>query len=158
MLEQKVGFLAAFGWFLVDYKPKSSSICTKLSMVMECKAKYDTCYSFWYSAENSRKRNQKSDFWTFFGRFFDHTLPNLMGHAQIFRQMKIRMMIHNRGKFHLCSISGCQVINFQKFSWRWSMHELRHFGGVLRPDTPKYVRILIRLAPEVVFKKGKTMF
>ena len=38
--QQEAGFLAAFGWFLVDYNPKSSPICTKLSPVMQCKTKY----------------------------------------------------------------------------------------------------------------------
>ena len=35
--QQKVGFLAAFGWFFVDYNPKSKPICTKISPVMQCK-------------------------------------------------------------------------------------------------------------------------
>ena len=50
-----------------------------------------------------------------------------MGHAQIFCQMKGLMKIHNCGKFHLYSICGCQVINFQFFLWQYSIHELGHF-------------------------------
>ena len=44
--QQNVGFSASFGWFLVDYNPKSSPICTKFSPVMECIAKHHIFYSF----------------------------------------------------------------------------------------------------------------
>ena len=67
---QKAAFLAVFGWFLVDYRTKSSLIYTKLSPVMQCKAKYNICYSFWYSPENTKKWSQKSDFLAFFSEVF----------------------------------------------------------------------------------------
>ena len=44
--QQKVGFLAAFGWFFVDYNPKSRPICTKISPVMQCKVRHHICYGF----------------------------------------------------------------------------------------------------------------
>ena len=46
LYKQKVGFVADFGWFLVDYKAKSSPMCTKRSSVMQCKAKYRIGYRF----------------------------------------------------------------------------------------------------------------
>ena len=39
--QQKVGFLAAFGWFFIDYNPKSSLICTKFLPVMQCNVMHD---------------------------------------------------------------------------------------------------------------------
>ena len=38
-----------------------------------------------------------------------------MGDTLIFFQMKGFVMIHNRGKFHIYSVCGCQFINFQMF-------------------------------------------
>ena len=67
--------------------------------------------------------------------------------------MKVLIKIHNRVKFYLDSICGCQVINFQRFSWQWSSHELGHFGGVLGPNWPKNGSILLKLAPEVNLKE-----
>ena len=81
-----------------------------------------------------------------------------MGHAQIFSQINIFMNIQNRGKFHLYSVYGCQVINFSMFSWRCSIHEMDHFRGFLRPNYPKYHSILLKFAPEVVFNEKKTLF
>ena len=87
-------------------------------------------YGFWYSAENSKILSQKNNFLAFFQSFFDHALLRSMVDAQIFCQIKGLMEIHNRGKFYLYGICGCWVINFQMFSWRCSIHELGHFGGV----------------------------
>ena len=71
--------------------------------------------------------------------------------------MKGLVKIHNRTKFHFHSICDSQVINFQKFSWRWSSHELGHFGGVLGPTSPKNAPILIKFAPEVDLKERNTV-
>ena len=67
--------------------------------------------------------------------------------------MKGLMKIHNRAKFHLCSICGPQVINFQMFLGPWSSHELGHFGGFLSPNSPKNASILLKLPPEVDLKE-----
>ena len=67
------------------------------------------------------------------------------------------MKIHNRAKFHFHSICGSQVINFQKVLWRWSSHELGHFGFFLGPNSPKNGQILAKLAPEVVLKERNTV-
>ena len=37
--------------------------------------------------------------------------------------------MYNRDKFHRYSIFGCQVNNFQSFSYRFSIHEITLFGG-----------------------------
>ena len=71
--------------------------------------------------------------------------------------MKGLMKIHNRAKFHLRSICGSQVINFQKFSWQWSSHELGHFGGILGPNLPKNASILIKFAPDVDLMERNTV-
>ena len=44
--QQNVGFLVAFGWFFVDYNPKSSLICTKFSPAIQCKVTYHILYGF----------------------------------------------------------------------------------------------------------------
>ena len=77
---------------------------------------------------------------------------------QSFCQVKGLMKIHNRGKFHLYSICGCQFINFPMFSWHCSIHEMTLLGFFLSPNCPKYCPILLKFAPEVVFKERKTVF
>ena len=66
--------------------------------------------------------------------------------------------MYNRGKFHLYSICGCQVIKFEMFSWRCSIHEMAHFGGFLGPNSPKYDQILLKFLPEVELKDPKIAF
>ena len=63
--------------------------------------------------------------------------------------------MYNHSKFHLYSICGCQVIKFEMFSWRWSIHEMAHFGGFLGPNSPKYGLILLKFLPEVLLKDRK---
>ena len=58
--------MAAFGWFLVAYDPKSGPIWTKLSPVMQYNVKYDICYEFTFTNENSKQLSQKNPF---FGPF-----------------------------------------------------------------------------------------
>ena len=65
--------------------------------------------------------------------------------------------MYNRGKFHLYSICGCQVIKFEMFSWRCSIHEMAHFGGFLGPNSPKYGLILLKFLPEVVLSDTKAV-
>ena len=83
-------------------------------------------------------------------------LPPL-SYALIFWQMKGLIKIHNRGKFYEYSILDCQVINFQSFSYRFSIHEMPLFGEVLGPNSPKYCQILLKFSPQVVFKETKTV-
>ena len=66
--------------------------------------------------------------------------------------------MHNRGKFHLYSICGCEVIKFQMFSWQGSIHEMHHFGVFFGPELPQINPILLKILPEVVLKDKKTVF
>ena len=75
-----------------------------------------------------RNGPKKPDFLGFLQRFFDHAFPLPMGDAQIFYQIKGLTKIHNLANFHLYSICGSQVIDFQKFLWRWSIHEWAILG------------------------------
>ena len=65
--------------------------------------------------------------------------------------------MYNRSKFHLYSICGCQVIKFEMFSWRCSIHEMAHFEGFLGPNSPKYGPILLKFLPEVVLSDTKAV-
>ena len=132
-------------------------ICTTFSLMMQCKVKYHIWGSFWYSAKNSKKLSQKTDFLTFFQRFFDHTLKRLMGYTQMFCQMKGLMKIYNRGMFHQDNICGSKVINFQMFLWWCSSHKMGPFGGFLRPFSPKCGLNLLKFGPEVVHHETKTV-
>ena len=80
-----------------------------------------------------------------------------MCYTLIFWQMKGLIKIHNRGKFYEYSILDCQVIIFQSFSNRFSIHEMSLFGEVLSPNSPKYCQVLLKFLPQVVFKETKTV-
>ena len=80
-----------------------------------------------------------------------------MSYTPIFFQIKHLMEVHNCGNFHYCSICGCQVINFQIFSWQCSIHEMASFGRFLGPFSLKYGSSLLKFRPEVVSHKTKTV-
>ena len=48
-----------------------------------------------------------------------------------------------------------EVINFQSFLYRFSIHEMPLFGDVLGPNSPKYCQVLLNFSPQVVFKEKK---
>ena len=91
------------------------------------------------------------------GIFLLRFLLHPMSYALIFWQMNGLIKIHNRGKFYEYSIFDCQVINFQSFSYRFSIHEMPLFGEVLGPNSPKYCQILLKFSPQVVLKETKTV-
>ena len=66
--------------------------------------------------------------------------------------------IPNRGKFYEYSILDSQIINFQRFSYRFSIYKMPLFGEVLSPNSPKYCQILLQFSPQVVFKETETVF
>ena len=66
--------------------------------------------------------------------------------------------MYNRGKFHLYSISGCQVIKFEMILWQWNIHEMTHSGRFSGHNSPKYGPILLNFLPEVVLKETKSVF
>ena len=65
-----------------------------------------------------QEKDPKNRCFGLFSAVFRHALPLSKDEAQIFCQIKGLMKIHNRAKFHLDSVCGSQVINFQKFSWQ----------------------------------------
>ena len=82
-------------------------------------------------------------------------LLHLMSYALFFRQMTGLINIHNRVEFYEYSILDCQVINFQSFLYRFSIHEIPLFGDVLGPNSPNNFQILLKFSPQVVFKETK---
>ena len=100
-------------------------------------------------------------FWLIFGSFLIAPSYALSVTSQFLGQMKGHVKMHNRGKFHLYSIFGCEVIKFQIFSWRGSTHEIGHFGGFLGPNSPppgKDCPIWLKFLPEVVLKDIKIVW
>ena len=97
------------------------------------------------------------NFWFVSGSFSITPSYALLVTPQFLLEMKGLMEMYNCGKFHLYSISGCQVIKFQMFSWRWRIHEMTHFEGVLDHNSPKYGPILLKFLPEVVLKEKKSL-
>ena len=154
----KVDFRLLVDGFLDITPPNAVGLFLKFGPVMQCKAKYDMWYCFWYSPENSKKRSQKTNFLAFFQRFFDHAIVRPMVHAPIFFQMKGFMVIHNSGELHQDSICGSKVINFQIFSWRCSSHKIGPFCVFLVPFSPKYNSNLLKLGPEVFHRNRKTLY
>ena len=77
---------------------------------------------------------------------------------QFLHQVKGFIEIYIRDKFHLYTICCSQVINVQMIWWWCSTQEMDHFGGFLGPFSPKYGWILVKVWPEVVYKKKKTEY
>ena len=124
---------------------------------MQCKVTHHICYGFWFSPKNSRKLIQKSDFVAHFQRIFVYVLLRPAIYVPIFCQMKGLLKIHNLGKFHYYSYCGCEVINFQNFSYWFSIHEMALFGFFWALIPPN-CQILLNFLPEVVFLETKTVF
>ena len=91
-------------------------------------------------------------------RFFVYALLRSPICTQIFCLMKGVMRIHNRDKFHWSIICDCQVINFQNFSYQFSIHEMALSKVFLGRTSPKYGTTLLKVSPEVVLKQKKTVF
>ena len=104
--------------------------------------------------KNSAK---KLNFWLIFGSFSITPSYALSVTPQFLCQIKGLMKMYNRGKFHLYSICGCQVIKFEMFSWRCSIHEMAHFGGFLGPNSPKCGPIRLKFGPRLFLMEIKTL-
>ena len=92
---------------------------------------------------------QNLNFWLIFGSFSITPSYALSVTPQFLYQIKNFMEMYNCGKFHLCSISGCEVKKFEMFSWWWSIHEMAHFWAFSGPKSPKYGLILLKFAPVI---------
>ena len=112
---------------------------------------------FYFILKKHLKLSQKNNFLAHFERFLVYAFLRPVRYTPVFCQIKCLMEVHNFGKFHKCSICGCQVINFQMFSWRCSIHEMAPFGGFLGPFSHKYGYSLLKFRPEVVSHKTKTV-
>ena len=126
----------------MDYSPKCDPICIKILLVMH----YKVMHHIYQGLRCSLKILEilKMIFW-------------LIQRGFLFTPS----YLHNRGKFHQYSICGCQVKNFQSFSYRFSIHEIAPFlrdGGGLGPYSPKYGPTLLKFLPEVVYKQTKSVF
>ena len=114
------------------------------------------CHSFWCSLKIHQNGAKKPWFSGSFLEIFRLRSPTPS--ESIFCQIKGIIKTYNLGKFHEYSFCGCQVIDFQSFSYRFSIHEMALLGGFLGPNFPKYCPILMQVSPEVVFKEKKGMF
>ena len=134
---KKVLFQAASGWLFEHNPPNSGLIGFKFPPVIKCNLIHQIMEGFYNILKNGQNWAKKPIFWVIF-RGFSLTPSNALRVApQILRQIKGLIKIHNRGKFHLYSVCGSQVIKFQIVSWRCSIHEMAHFGGFLSPFSPK---------------------
>ena len=70
---------------------------------------------FVFNFKERLKIEQENWFCRTFFKVFVYALLRLLCYAPIFSQMKGVIEIHNPGKFHHYTISGCQVIDFQMF-------------------------------------------
>ena len=113
---------------------------------------------FFVKSRTSQEIKPKNWFSCLFSEIFHlWFLLRPMSYTLIFWQMKGLIKTHNRGKFYEYSIVDCQVINFQSFSYRFSIHEMPLFGEVLGPNSSKYCQILLKFSPQVVLKETKTV-
>ena len=78
---------------------------------------------------------KKTDFLAHLKRFFVYALLRPTSYTPRFCQEL--MKLHNRGKFHKYNIYGCQVINFQMFSYRFRIHEMAYYGRFWNSLSPK---------------------
>ena len=98
------------------------------------------------------KLSQKLNFFLpYFKRLFVYALLHPLSSTLIFCKLKDLIKVHNCGKFHLYSVCGCQVKNFQSFSCKIRIHTGPIFEGLLGPCSPKNGLILLKFALEVVF-------
>ena len=115
--------------------------------MMECKVINQIFDGFYCILENWSKSGQKTDSLTHFDRFFVYALLHPANQASGFWQKKELMKIHNADKFHWYSICGCQVLNFQMFSYQCNIPEKKKYflGGALLPQiTLDYVEIITK--------------
>ena len=119
---------------------------------------HQECDDVYFILKKPLKLSQKPDFLVHFERFLVYVFLRPMSYTSVFRQIKLLMEVHNCGKFHWCSICGCQAIDFQMFLWRCSIHEMVLFGDFLGLFSTKYSSSLLKFWPEVVSHKKKTVF
>ena len=130
--------MAASRWFFKDYSPKWSPISTKISRAMQCNVTHHICYGFYKILNFFKNWPKKLIFWLLFGSFSITPCYAFVVTPQFLYQVNGIIEIHNRGKFHLYSISGCEVKKFEMFSWWWSIHEMAHFWALTAPNVLRF--------------------
>ena len=113
-------FLAASGWCFGHNFPKCGQNVFKFEPVMQPNLMYQIFNSFYCMLRKWSKLVQKADFLAHFKYFF----PFRSLTPRFLHQMKVIIKIYTRGKFHLYSICGSQVVNVQMFSRQSSSHEM----------------------------------
>ena len=116
---------------------------------------HQTYDGFHYILKKHLKLSQKIDFLAHFERLLVYAFLHPTCYTLVFCQIKHLIEVHNRGKFHQCNICGCQVINFQMFSWPCSIHEMAPFDGFLGPFSRKYDLSFLKFRPEVRLSQDK---
>ena len=154
--DPKMPFLEAFRWFLDHNSPKCRQILSKFETLMQIVILHHVYYGFWYSPKNSKKISPKTHFLGFFRRFLGHTLARPNVSTKIFCLMEGPMEIHNRAKFHLHSICGCQVICLQSFSYQQSGAFWAAFGWFFMYYDPKSSPICTKFWPEMQCRENIT--
>ena len=135
--QQDISFQAVFGMFLDHNSPKCGQIRRKYRSVMPFRAMSQICYSLYLVLKNGLKLGTETDFVCHFQRFFVYALLRPVSYTQIFRQKKGLIEIHNPGKFHHYTISGCQVIDFQMFPQEQKAQFLAASGWFFKDYSPK---------------------
>ena len=125
---------------------------------MQYKVMHHIYHGFYKMLKIPKNSAKKLIFWFIFGSFWITPYYALEVTPQFLYQMKELIQIHNRGKFHLYSISGCEVKKFEMFSWWWSIHEMAHFWAFSGPKSSKCGSILLKFAPQLLLKESKTLF
>ena len=85
---------------------------------------HQTLYDFYCTIKKWSELSQQTNFLSHFERFIVYALLRPTSYATSFFHNKGLMKFHNRGKFNKYSICGCQVASFQRFSYRFSIHEM----------------------------------
>ena len=86
---------------------------------MQCIVIHEVCDGFHFIFKKTPEIKPKNNFLAHFWRFLVYIFLRPVSYTPIFCQIKRLMEVHNCSKFHQCSICGCQVINFETFSWRY---------------------------------------
>ena len=84
---------------------------------------------FLLNYEKWLKLGQKTYILVYFEMFLVYFLLLPKSYAPRFCQIKDLIKIHVLGKFHQYSICGCEVKNFQSFSYVFSIDEIAPFWG-----------------------------
>ena len=120
-------------WFFGRNPQKFGENGLKFWSVMQCKVIHQACDIFYFILKKTPETEPKNpDFLAHFEMFFDYALLHPPSYAPLFCQIKVLMVIHNRGMFHQHSICGSKC----------SIHEMGPFRGFSGPFLSQ-IRLII---------------